>query len=220
MRRPARRRACPERSAPMARQTMTTSAHRRVLLRGIAAAAAGGALACTRTLAAPAERMQVLRPHVDVLPPIPLLSMGGQPRQLDTELANDVPLLLNFVFTTCSSSCSVQTAMLAQVQRSLAAKGRTLQLASITIDPDNDTPEQLRRFASNFGIGAGWQFYTGRFDDLLKVQRLFDVYRGSKASHPPVIFLRRSARAPWLRVEGFPAVAQMLALIDTLPARG
>ena len=94
----------------------------------------------------------------------------------------------------CSRRCSASS----------ADAGRTLQLASITIDPDNDTPEQLRRFAGGFRTGPGWQFYTGRFDDLLRVQKHFDVYRGSKASHPPVLLMRRSARAPWLRVEGFP----------------
>ena len=192
---------------------------RRAWLRGsaLSAWAALGALAGPSAWAVAAEAIKVLRPALKTLPPIALLSMNGQTGKLDAELASDVPLLLNFVFTTCSSSCSVQTAMLVQVQRALASKGRPLQLASITIDPDNDTAPQLRKFAGHFGITAGWQFYTGRFDDLLQVQRHFDVYRGSKSAHPPVLFMRKSARAPWLRVEGFPAAAEVLALIETLP---
>lgn len=164
------------------------------------------------------DQVQVLRPKVAPLPAIAITTMLGQPRSLETELANVVPLVLNFVFTTCSSSCSVQTAVLAQVQRALTARGRKLQLASITIDPDNDTPEQLRRFARQFSVAEGWQFYTGRFDNLLRVQKHFDVYRGSKASHPPVLLLRRDARAPWVRVEGFPEPGELVALIETLPA--
>lgn len=160
---------------------------------------------------------QVTRPQIGALPAVALTSMDGQARSLERALAGDVPLVLNFVFTTCSSSCSLQTAVLAQVQRDRVAHGRGLQLASITIDPDNDTPEQLRRFASSFHIGPGWQFYTGRFDDLLRVQRHFDVYRGSKAAHPPVLLMRRDARAPWVRVEGFPQAAELAALVDTLP---
>lgn len=167
---------------------------------------------------AASEAIQVLRPKLAPLPAVAITTMLGQPRSLETELANVLPLVLNFVFTTCSSSCSVQTALLAQVQRTLAARGRKLQLASITIDPDNDTPEQLRRFARQFNVADGWQFYTGRFDDLLRVQKHFDVYRGSKASHPPVLLLRRDARAPWVRVEGFPEPAELVALIDALPA--
>ena len=76
----------------------------------------------------------------------------------------------------------------------------------------------LRSLASDVRIAPGWQFYTGRFDDLLRVQKHFDVYRGSKAAHPPVLLLRRRAGAPWLRVEGFPAAADIAALLETLPA--
>lgn len=161
---------------------------------------------------------QVSRPQIAPLPSVPLTTMGGEARSLERELANEAPLVLNFVFTTCSTSCSLQTAVLAQLQRDFLARGRRLQLASITIDPDNDTPDQLRRFAASFHVAPGWQFYTGRFDDLLRVQRHFDVYRGSKASHPPVLLLRRHARAPWMRVEGFPQAAELAALIDALPA--
>ena len=163
-------------------------------------------------------RTQVLRPHVAALPAVALTTMQGEARLLDSALATDVPLVLNFVFTTCSTSCSLQTAVLAQVQREWQGRGRKLQLASITIDPDNDTPEQLRRFAGGFRTGPGWQFYTGRFDDLLRVQKHFDVYRGSKASHPPVLMMRRETRAPWLRVEGFPGAAELVALLESLPA--
>lgn len=164
-----------------------------------------------------ASAVQVWRPKLAALPSITLTTMQGRQGSLDSELANAVPLVLNFVFTTCSSSCSVQTAVLAEVQRQQRARGRKLQLASITIDPDNDTPDQLRRFARKFDVGEGWQFYTGRFDDLLRVQRHFDVYRGSKASHPPVLLMRRDAPSPWVRVEGFPGAGEILRLLESLP---
>lgn len=192
---------------------------RRALLAFAAAGmSATGVLPHLAYALAAGDSPQVSRPKVGPLPAVMLTTMQGQPRTLDAELASELPLVLNFVFTTCSSTCSLQTAMLAETQRGFMVRGRGLRLASITIDPDNDTPEQLRQFASKFRIGEGWQFYTGRFDDLLRVQKHFDVYRGSKASHPPVLMLRRHARAPWVRVEGFPAPAELAALIESLPA--
>ncbi len=189
-------------------------ADRRRCLRWLLGAGIGGPTVAHAAVAG----TQVMRPVIAPLPAVTLTTMAGDARVLDRELAVDVPLVLNFVFTTCSTSCSLQTAVLAQLQRDCAARGRGLRLASITIDPDNDTPEQLRRFAASFRTGPGWQFYTGRFDDLLRVQRHFDVYRGSKASHPPVLMLRRQAGAPWVRVEGFPQAAEIASLIESLPA--
>lgn len=154
------------------------------------------------------------------VPAVPVVTMNGQPTRLDRALDVDAPLLLNFVFTTCSTSCSMQTAVLAELQRQCAAQGRAVRLVSVTIDPDNDTPEQLQRFAGAFQIRAGWQFLTGRFDDLLRVQRHFDVYRGSKASHPPVVLLRRGARAAWTRVEGVASAADLMLALRLLPAAG
>ena len=161
--------------------------------------------------------VRVTRQGNGPVPGVALISMTGQRCTLDGELARAYPLVLNFVFTTCSSTCSAQTAVLAQVQRARRARGGRLQLASITIDPDNDTPEQLQQFARRFGITEGWQFYTGQFDDLLRIQQHFDVYRGAKSAHPPVLLLRASAKSPWVRVEGFPTPAELLTLIDGLP---
>jgi protein SCO1/2 len=167
-----------------------------------------------------ASGLRVRQQAPGALPAVNLVSMQGDSIALERALAAPVPLVLNFIFTTCSSSCSMQTAQLVQVRRQWLAQGQGLQLVSITIDPDNDTPQQLQRFAGGFGIREGWAFYTGRFDDLLAVQRHFDVYRGSKAAHPPVLLMRRSAAAPWLRLEGFADNASVIAQLRELPARG
>jgi protein SCO1/2 len=157
--------------------------------------------------------------RLDAVPAVPVLSMSGQAVRLDRELDINSPVLLNFVFTTCSTTCSMQTAVLAELQRQFAQRGQALRLVSITIDPDNDTPEQLRKFSKSFDVRPGWQFLTGRFDDLLRVQRHFDVYRGSKAAHPPVVMMRGSARAAWVRMEGVASVADLtLALRSLQPA--
>jgi len=152
---------------------------------------------------------------LDAVPSIPVVSMHGRSTRLDREL-DAAPVLLNFIFTTCSSTCSMQTAVLAELQRRCIDSGRPLRMVSITIDPDNDTPGQLRRFSGTFNIRPGWQFLTGRFDDLLQVQRHFDVYRGSKSAHPPVVLLRGSSKAPWTRIEGVASARDLLRALGSL----
>lgn len=153
------------------------------------------------------------------VPPIPVVSMYGRPAVLEREL-DATPVVLNFIFTTCSSTCSMQTAVLAELQRQCAARGTPIRLVSVTIDPDNDTPEQLRHFAGAFAIRPGWQFFTGRFDDLLLAQKHFDVYRGSKASHPPVVLLRGASKSSWVRVEGIASAGDLLLALDSLAQAG
>lgn len=185
---------------------------------GLALAAWAAWALSSKSQAAAGPALEVTRPMLARFPAVELRSMDGARCMAAKELALEVPLVMTFVFTTCSTSCSVQTALLAEVQRERSLRKQPLRLASITIDPDNDTPEQLRRFAMQHKVGPGWQFYTGKFDDLLVLQRHFDVYRGSKAAHPPVLLMRRNAQAPWVRIEGFPSVRQVVDQIERLPA--
>lgn len=152
-------------------------------------------------------------------PPVAVVSMEGRKASFAAEASRAGPQIVNFVFTTCSTICSTQTATLAALAQRLRARGQVPHLFSLTIDPDNDTPEQLRKFASQFGIGPGWDFYSGRYDDLLMIQKYFDVYRGSKAAHPPVVMMRRGPGAPWVRVEGLAGAAQLEQVFLSLPPK-
>lgn len=161
---------------------------------------------------------RLARQDVARIPDVSLLTMHKRATSLARELDTDWPLWLNFVFTTCSTTCSMQTAVLAALQTRLQREQRPARFLSLTIDPDGDTPEQLNAFAARFGVQpASWQFCTGRFEDLLLPQRAFDVYRGSKASHPPVVLLRTARQAPWWRITGFPTPEDLHGvLVDKL----
>ncbi len=152
------------------------------------------------------------------VPPVRVVDVRGHAVRLPGPLDADAPQIVNFIYTTCSTICSTQTATLAELQRRLAARGARARFVSFTIDPDNDTPQRLAAFARQFSIESDWDFYSGDFDELLRVQQAFDVYRGSKANHPPVVLMRRSRTAPWVRIEGFATAADLLAVFDRLPA--
>jgi protein SCO1 len=148
---------------------------------------------------------------------IPLVSMNEKSTSLKSELELDTPVIVNFVFTTCSTICSVQTLVLAQAIEQFDSSLQSTRLVTFTIDPDNDTPRQLRKFASAFNIPKNWMFYTGAYESMLAIQKTFNVYRGSKSNHPPVMFMRRSKSAPWVRVDGFPKAQEIVAQLRTLP---
>ena len=85
----------------------------------------------------------------------------------------------------------------------LAAGEKNLRMVSISIDPDNDTPAQLKSYAKNFGAGARWQFLTGRVEDVRAVQLAFGSYRGDKMNHEPLTLIRQTQGKQWIRIDGF-----------------
>ncbi|MGZ5198623.1 MAG: SCO family protein [Telluria sp.] len=139
-----------------------------------------------------------------------LQRIDGKWVKLDAELEGAGQVALNFVFTSCSAICPIQSRVFAELQ---AKAGPGLRLVSISIDPLNDTPERLRDYARKIGAGSGWRFYTGTLESSAAAERAFDVYRGNKMNHAPVTFLRARAGAPWQRVDGYASADQLLAAL-------
>lgn len=148
-----------------------------------------------------------------------LADMAGGETSLQKELDTDLPVMVNFIFTTCTTICPVMSGVFAQVQRELGPASDEVRMISITIDPEYDTPERLRDYAQRFGAGPQWQFLTGDPNDITAVQKAFGVYRGNKMSHEPATLLRRSRHDPWIRLDGIASAAEIVAEYRNLAGR-
>jgi protein SCO1 len=137
------------------------------------------------------------------IPDVVLTDADAQPVRLRELLATNDPVMLNFVFTTCGTICPVMIRVFADVPATLGAQAKNLRMISISIDPDNDTPTQLKAYAKNVGAGERWKFLTGRVQDIKTVQLAFDSYRGDKMNHEPLTLMRHAPGKPWVRIDGF-----------------
>lgn len=67
-----------------------------------------------------------------------------------------------FFFTRCPTICPRITRRLRELQIEAGHRGIALRLVSITVDPENDTPEVLRRYATQYQADtSSWTFLTG-----------------------------------------------------------
>lgn len=140
--------------------------------------------------------------HCYELPDPSLITAGGEQVRLHEVLDAGQPVMLNFIFTTCTTICPVQSASFMQVQQQLGTESDQVRMISISIDPEYDTPERLQAYAERFHAGPQWQFLTGNLADIVAVQRAFDAYRGNKMSHEPLTLLRAAPDAQWVRLDG------------------
>ncbi len=163
------------------------------------------ALLCAGALVlAVATAATVSRSSVSYEPPaVTMVRADGKSVSLPRELDDGRPVLLNFIFTTCSSICPLTSRTLEEFQRKLGAEAARVHMMSISIDPEQDTPARLREYARKFHAGPAWHYYTGTVAASIAAQKAFDVYRGEKMSHTPVTLLRSAPGKPWLRIEGF-----------------
>ncbi|WP_281929647.1 SCO family protein [Methylocystis iwaonis] len=148
-----------------------------------------------------------------VAPEITLTDDARRPVRLDQLLAERRPVIVQFIFTSCTTICGVLTSTLAAARNELSAIGGDYQAISITIDPDYDTPERLHEFAGNFPLDDHWRLLTGRSDDIARVLATFDARfaNDAKANHRAYTYLRGAPDQPWVRIEGLINCKQLVS---------
>jgi protein SCO1 len=139
-----------------------------------------------------------------LIPDVQLTDYDDRPVRLRELLASGDPVMMNFIFTTCATICPVTTKVLSDVSAKIGgAEVKRLRLVSISIDPENDTPLQLKAYAKSFQAGERWKFLTGSTQDVKSVLLALDSYRGDKMSHEPVTLIRQASGKLWVRIDGF-----------------
>lgn len=146
-----------------------------------------------------------------LVPDVLLTNQDGERVSLRQLLAGPKPVLLNYIFTSCTTICPVLSASFAQTQRSLGDEANKVRLVSISIDPEQDTPTRLRDYAQRFRAAEGWELLTGSREDIVAVQKAFDAFRGDKMNHIPVTFIHVADDSPWIRLEGFPSADELVS---------
>jgi len=91
--------------------------------------------------------------------------------------------IADFIYTTCTDTCPLQTAMMAKLQEEYSLKP-DVQLVSFTVDPERDTPQALTLYAQKHRADTKrWYFLTGQRDRILRlIQEGFHLSVGTLAN--------------------------------------
>jgi protein SCO1 len=123
-----------------------------------------------------APKLQPLPVYMS-LPDVTLIDQDGQPFALSQTRGKIVVVAM--IYTHCPDVCPLTTSKMKQLQQRLQSAGWSDQvdLVSITVDPDRDTPDVLKRFAGVYKVDpSNWQFLTGASDQIQQVVAQLKVY--------------------------------------------
>ena len=88
-----------------------------------------------------------------------------------------------------------------------------MQLISISIDPEHDTPKIMKGYLKQYRAKPGWDFLTGSREDIDRVMRAFDSYVPDKMYHKQVTFIRAQGPGEWVRIDGLPGSSDLMSEI-------
>ena len=149
--------------------------------------------------------------------PVPhlfVLDQNGNQVDFYRDLIKNKTVAINFIFTACTSSCPLSTAIFKQVQKNLSQQ--KVQLITVTVDPANDTPERLFAFRKKFNAARGWVFVTGERQVISGLLKNLGVYSADKNDHSNMVIVGNDATHNWSRLYGLPQADEIISALQNV----
>lgn len=154
-----------------------------------------------------------LRQH---FPNVPLVTQDKKKVRFYDDIIKGKLVVIQFMYARCEELCPMTTPNLVKVQKELQSRvGREVSMVSITVDPVHDTPEILKEYTNRFNVKPGWQFLTGRKEDVDLIRRELGVYDSDadKIAHMNVLTIGKEPTGQWLAMEALAKPDDIVATI-------
>ena len=116
----------------------------------------------------------------DVMPDLEFTLLGPDGESVESGSLRGKPLILFFGFTNCPSICPTTLTRLSVLMKELGSEANDIQVLLVSVDPDRDTPEVMKRYTASFGP---WLLgLTGPEEDLTRLREAYSVYASMESS--------------------------------------
>jgi protein SCO1/2 len=148
---------------------------------------------------------------------VQLIDQHGRSVSLQRDLVGDRIVLMGFIYTSCTTVCPLVSSIMGKVQKQLGRRaGGEVQLVSISIDPQRDSPQRLLDYSRRFQDGPGWSWLTGAPGAIAATLEGLGSGDGDFKNHAPLILVGDGTSTHWTRFYGFTDPAVLLKEIDQL----
>lgn len=164
-----------------------------------------------------AKRQRYTKTMVDYkIPDVTLINQDNKKVRLIEYLNADQPVMVEFIFATCTTICPILSIAFTNLQRDLGPDSAKVRMVSISIDPEYDRPSVMRKYLERYDAKPGWDFLTGTIEDIALVMKAFDAYNPNKMNHQPLTFMRSPKTGKWYRFYGLMGGKDMMREYEAL----
>jgi len=151
------------------------------------------------------------------IPDVALVNQRGETVHVYSDLIKGKAVVINTIFTTCTTICPLMGANFASLRKILDTQGqRNVNLISISIDPVADTPARLQEWQRRFGqTGPGWTLLTGSKSEVDRLLKALRIFTADKNDHEPIALIGGGNRADWVRASALMSPSRLAELVST-----
>jgi protein SCO1/2 len=147
-----------------------------------------------------------------------LIDQDGRELMFVKDVIGDNIVVMDFVYTTCTTICPVLSALFTQVQGKLGDEvvGSEVRLVSMSADPIRDTPQRLKAYSAKHRAGEGWLWLTGPKPAVDDVLTGLGAYTSNFEDHPSMVLIGDGRTGEWKRLFGFPNPDRIVQIVNDL----
>jgi protein SCO1 len=151
----------------------------------------------------------------DHFPNTVMQNQDGRSLRFYDDVIRGKVVVINFVYTTCTDICPLDTAKLRDVQQRLGERlGRDIFMYSVSVNAD--TPAALRRYMRTYDIGPGWSFLTASREEVALLQRRLGLRISDPndvRTHNTSIVIGNESTGQWIRRSAYENPVGLVELI-------
>ena len=149
------------------------------------------------------------------VPDLEVLDQDGRTLHVSTDLLRGKTVIVSFMYTSCTAVCPLMGKALSKLQDALGPRlGSDVFLLSVSMDPENDTPERLKAWGERFARKPGWTLVTGSKATIEELQTVLAGAPVRKGDHTPAVLILNLDRGIRIREFGLAAPDRYLRLLE------
>jgi len=131
-----------------------------------------------------------------------LVTQNGKKVRFYSDVIKGRVVTINFMFTKCADACPLLTQKMRQVKEGLGDLfGKPVRFVSISVDPANDSPEAMRKFAEkNQAVHPEWYFLTGKKADIQRVMKKLGDFSETVEGHSTSFLAGNAMTRHWTKI--------------------
>lgn len=154
------------------------------------------------------------------IPDVELIDQHGKRHRFYSDLVRGRLVLMNAMYTRCRGTCPMQATVFAQAARLVRQRqDLPVQILSVSLEPEVDTPERLASFAARYDAGNDWLFLTGRPEDVKAVLEAMDLAAPRPEEHTPLCVVGHEESGTWMKMVNLAAPAEIVSRLEFVRGR-
>jgi protein SCO1/2 len=146
-----------------------------------------------------------------------LVDQDGRQVRFVSDVIGDHIVVMDFIYTSCTTVCPVLSAVFGQMQGRLGEQlGEEVALVSVSVDPTRDTPQRLKAYAARHKAQPGWVWLTGPKTTVDEVLEGLGAYSSDFEEHPAMVLVGDGRTGEWSRFFGFPSPDRLMEQVNAL----